>query len=441
MDIMIAGAGTVGYSLAQTLSYTHNVIVIDKDVRKLNKLDEDIDIMILQGDVENPTTYNNIDISAIDLFIAVTDSDEANLLSTLIVEDMIEVKKKIIRLKNDGFLKSHVLQKLSIDYAVFPDLTTANKVKSLFTFSKANNVKTFHQTKHKLISIRVQYDSDERYHVHELISKSVSIVGIERDKSFFTPTLNESIHQGDLVYLFGNVDAIEILSNKLDQKMPSTIKKIVIFGANTLAQKIAKALLDKKLDIKMIEKDLHHCRVASELLQDRVTIINSSHEDERLFEEEGLKNADMIIAAGHNDESNIIKCMEAKEYGIQKVVAVNNDKAYYDLMHKMGIVVVRGSKAGAHYAILEKISSSSIVTQRHFCGGRGVLFMRKIYANSNLIGKKIKNMHIDDVLMILLREDRICTFPQAEEIMQEDIIVLFSHIDKKDEIQQWIYTL
>ena len=441
MDIMIAGAGTVGYSLARTLSYSHNVIVIDKDVRKLNKLDEDIDIMVLQGDIENPATYNNIDISAIDLFIAVTDSDEANLLSTLIVEDVVDVKKKIIRLKNDGFLKSHVLQKLSIDYAVFPDLTTANKVKSLFTFAKANNVKTFHQTKDKLISIRVQYDSDERYHVDELMSKSVSIVGVERDKSFFVPSLNEKIQQGDLVYLFGKVDAIEVLSNKLDQKMPSTIKKIVIFGANTLAQKIAKALLEKKLDIKMIEKDLHYCKAASELLQDRVTIIHSSHEDERLFEEEGLKNADMVIAAGHNDESNIIKCMEAKEYGIEKVVAVNNDKAYYDLMHKMGIVVVRGSKASAHYAILEKISSSSIVTQRHFCGGRGILFMRKIYENSDIIGKKTKNVSADDVLTILLREDKICTFAEAEEIRQGDIIVLFANIEKKDEIQQWIYTL
>lgn len=441
MDIMIAGAGTVGYSLAQTLSYTHNVIVIDKDIRKLNKLDEDIDILILQGDVENPNTYNTIDMTSIDLFIAVTDSDEANLLSTLIVEDVVDVKKKIIRLKNDGFLKSHVLQKLSIDYAVFPDLTTANKVKSLFTFPKANNVKTFHQTKHKLVSIRVQYESNEIYNVTELTNKDIAIVGVERDKSFFIPSFDDMIKQGDLVYLFGNTAAIETLSNTLDEKMPSSIKKIVIFGANTLAQKIAKALLDKNLDIKMIEKDIAHCKKASESLQDSVTIINSSHEDERLFEEEGIKNADMIIAAGHNDESNIIKCMEAKEYGIEKVVAVNNDKAYYDLMHKMGIVVVRGSKAGAHYAILEKISSSSIVTQRHFCGGRGVLFIRKIYPNSLLIGQKIETMKLDNVLMLLLRDERICTFSQAEEIMQGDIFILFANIEKKDEIQQWIYSL
>jgi len=269
----------------------------------------------------------------------------------------------------------------------------------------------------------------------------VAIVGIEREKSFFVPGRDEAIQKGDLVYLFVDMEAIEKISEKLDEKMPSSIKKIVIFGANTLAQKIAKALLDKKLDIKMIEKDIHHCRAASELLQDRVTIINSAYEDQRLFEEEGLKNADMIIAASHDDEKNIVKCIEAKEYGIEKVVAVNNDKAYYNLMHKMGVVVVRGSKAGAHYAILEKISSSSIVTQRHFCGGSGILFMRKIYPNSELIGKKPKEAKIGSSIILLLREERLYDFSGISQFEQGDIIVVFGEFENKEEIQQWIYTL
>jgi trk system potassium uptake protein TrkA len=441
MNIMIAGAGTVGYSLAQTLSYTHNVIVIDKDINKLNKLDEDIDILTLYGDIENPKNYQALSLESIDLFIAVTDSDEANLLSTLIIEDVVEVKRKIIRLKNDGFLTSHILEKLSIDYAVFPDITTANKVKSLLAFPSANNVKSFHQTKHKLISIRVQYALDISYSVEMLNNEHVSIVGIEREKEFFIPHDDTTIEAEDLVYMFGSSEAVENLSAKLDDKMPSKIKKIVIFGANTLAQKIAKVLVDKKLDIKMIEKNIEYCKEASEFLQGKVTIINSSHEDHHLFEKEGLKNADMVIAAAQNDEKNIVKCIEAKEYGIEKVVAVNNDKDYYNLMHKMGVVVVRGSKAGAHYAILEKISSSSIVTQRHFCGGRGMLFMRKIYPNSSLITKRIRGIKTDNVKVLLLRDEKVYPLVQMETFAQGDIVVAFGECENKDEIEQWIYTL
>ncbi len=441
MNIMIAGAGTVGYSLAQTLSYTHNVIVIDRDMNKLNKLDEDIDILTLHGDIENPKNYQSLSLESIDLFIAVTDSDEANLLSTLIIEDAVEVKRKIIRLKNDGFLTSHVLEKLSIDYAVFPDITTANKVKSLLAFPRANNVKAFHQTKDKLVSIRVQSESNIAYSVEMLNNENVSIVGIEREKAFFIPSDNTTIEAEDLVYMFGSAEAIDLLSAKLDDKMPTKIKKIVIFGANTLAQKIAKVLLDKKLDIKMIEKNIEYCKEASEFLQGKVRIINSSHEDHQLFEKEGLKNADMVIAAAQNDEKNIVKCIEAKEFGIEKVVAVNNDKDYYSLMHKMGVVVVRGSKAGAHYAILEKISSSSIVTQRHFCGGRGILFMRKIYPNSTLISKRIKGIKKEYAKVLLLRDDKVYSINQIERFIQGDIVVTFGECENKDEIEQWIYTL
>ena len=438
---MIAGAGTVGYSLAQTLSYKHNVIVIDKNREKLNQLDEEIDVMVLHGDSENPKTYQALQMEGIDLFIAVTDSDEANLLSTIIVEDVLVVKRKIIRLKNDSFLKSHVLEKLGIDYAVFPDITTANKMKGLLTFPKANNVKTFHQTKYKLISIRVDIAEDAPYSVGKLSAENVAIVGIERDKSFFMPAQDVKIHEGDLVYFFGDAEAIEKTIDMLDNRMPEHIRKVVIFGANTLAQKIAKVLLDKHLEIKMIDKDMEHCKKASEFLQGKVSIIHTAHDDQHVFQEEGLEKADMIIAAGHNDEGNIVKCIEAKEYGIQKVVAVNNDKAYYSLMHKMGVVVVRGSKAGAHYAILEKIASSSIVTQRHFCGGRGVMFMRKIYPDSALIGNKIATRLRCDAQQFLLREERLYPLSNIDTLIQGDIVIIFGNIEMTEKMQQWIYTL
>ena len=441
MNIMIAGAGTVGYSLAQTLSYKHNVIVIDKNSDKLNQLEEEIDVLVLYGDSENPKTYQALELKNIDLFIAVTDSDEANLLSTLMVEDVLEVKRKIIRLKNDSFLKSHILEKLSIDYAVFPDITTANKVRGLFTFPKANNVKTFHQTKYKLISIRLHNSFERDYSIGMLSSDNVRIVGIERNKDFLIPTEDEILLEGDLVYFFGDAKVIDKTLDTLDDSMPRSIKKVVIFGANTLAQKIAKVLLDKQLDIKMIDKNKEHCKKASEFLQGKVTIINTTHDDQQLFKEESLDKADMLIAAGHNDETNIVKCIEAKELGIKKVVSINNEKSYYPLMHRMGVVVVRGSKAGAHYAILEKIASSSIVTQRHYCGGKGILFMRKVYSDSVLIGKSIKKTLDEDTLHFLLRDGKLFFSLDRYQLKQGDIIVIFGKIEMIEKMQQWIYTL
>jgi len=441
MDIIIIGAGRVGYNLAKTLSFKHNITIVDKNRQKLHKLEESMDILTIFGNIEDPEIYSSFYQKSFDLFIAVTDSDESNLISTLIVDDMFDIKKKIIRLKNDSFLKSHIFTRLGIDEAIFPFKSTAKKVEGLFDYPKANNVKSFIQSDFKLISIKADLENSPSFRVADIINDRVIIVGIERSNRFFTPTPLEYIKEGDLLYLFGDGDIIKRISLKLDNKLPSEIKNIVIFGANLLAQKIAQVLLCKGLEIKLIEKDINYCKEASELLQNRATIINATFEDHHLFEDEGLKNADMMIAAGYNDEENIVKCIESKQYGIQKVVAINNDKAYYDLMHKLGIVVVRGIKTDAYYSILEKTASSSIITQRHFCGGRAVLFMRKIYPNSKLIGNKIRLIETKGVLAFVIRENIIVSKEEMQEYRELDIIVAFSHVDSEEKIQQWIYTL
>ena len=264
---------------------------------------------------------------------------------------------------------------------------------------------------------------------------------MERDKKLFIPSQDEILQNGDLIYLYGDVEKITLLASKLDEVAPQSIDKVVIFGANTQAQKIASALLSKGVDIKMIEKDTTLCKEAAANLGESVRVINSAYEDHKLFEEEGIKYADMVIAAGHNDEKNIVKCVEAKEYGIQKVVAINNDKSYYNLMHKMGLVVVRGSKASANFEILEKISSSSIVTQRHYCGGMGVLFMRKVYPNSKLIDKPIKPKDIKNTKILITRDDTIYDAKELNSFKQDDIIVVAGDISKQEEMQKWIYSL
>jgi trk system potassium uptake protein TrkA len=441
MNIMIAGAGTVGYSLAHGLSYKHNVIIVDKDIDKLNKIEESLDILTLRGNIENPSTYRHLQTKELDLFIAVTDSDEANLLSTLIVDDVIDIKKNIIRLKNDYFLNSSILDRLDIDDAVFPDILTAQKVKALFDFPKANNVKNFMQFDEKLVSVKVHYSDDIRFCVSDFTAENLQIVGVERKKEFFVPASDESIYEGDLLYLFGDAEIIKENSLKLDCKMPQSIKKVVIFGANKTALNIAKSLISRELDIKIVEKNRELCKKASGFLEGRVSIINATFEEHNLFETEKLKNADMIIAASENDEKNIVKCIEAREYNIEKVVAINNDNAYYGLMHQLGIVVVRGSKIGAHYLIIDKISSSSIVNVRHFCGGAAVMFLRKIYVDSKLIDKEIKPIKLKNILLYQLTDSKIYSKEELKPLKAGDTLILFGKTQDEDEMQKWIYSL
>ncbi len=436
MEIIIAGAGSVGFNLAKTLSVEHNIVLIDKNKETLNRISESLDIMPLYGHVENPEVYQNLLDKHYDIFIAVTNSDEANLFATLMADDILNVNKKIIRLHNTYFSKSSIAERLGIDEVIFPYTTTAQSVKLLLDFPKANNVKNFRFLPHKLISIYVKQSTI--HSVKEINSQQQVVVGIERDKSFFVPNDEELLEEGDLIYLFGSDENICSLSQELNQKSPQKISKIAIFGANTLGVEIAKVFLETKSDVKIVEKDETLCREATEILKNRATIIHSRYIADTIYNEENVKHADLIISTSRSDEENIIRCLEAKEYNIPKTIAINNDTNFYDLMHKLGIVTIRGPKTMTYYGILERIFSNETIRERHYCGARGSIFMRKVTFVSQ---KETIPIEEQESRLFLVRGGAIVPFNEPQLLNVGDIIILFTPTNGAQKVKNWMQTL
>jgi trk system potassium uptake protein TrkA len=441
MDIIIAGAGKVGFELARSLSSAHNVTVVDKNSEALERLHELIDILPVTGDIENPRTYRSLAGTRADIFIAVTDSDEANLLSTLIASDTVDIAKKLIRLKNSHFASGSIIETLGITEPVFPFVLSAETIRMLLHYPEANNVKKFGGTKVKLISIRVDNPDFEEHSIEEFENERVKVVGIERNKQFLIPQGTETIQHNDLLYFLGEGSVVEGLYSHLDLKMPHRVKSAVVFGAKQLGLEIARVLIEEDVAVKVIEKDLELCKRASESLQDRALVINSHYDEAILYEEEGLADADMVIATGSQDEENIVRCLQARERGIPKVVAINNEKKYYDLIHRLGIIAARGPRTSAHYAILEKVASRSVITERHYCGGSGIVLMRRIYPKSPLIGKKLRAFASGD--MIVLQEREGVFLPDLPEVllMEGDTIFLFVPEEFELKGKEWISSL
>lgn len=438
MDIIIAGVGGVGFRLAKALSIAHNVIVMDRNTEALAKLQESIDVLTIGGNVEDPKTYEALQERTFDLFIAVTDSDEINIISSLIAQEKIQVQRKIVRLRNEFFARSSIADKVGITDAVFPFELTALSVRALLDFPKANNVKSFCGTTLKLISVKISLEqSDEVMKVFSLSSQRVSIVGLDRKKQFSIPSLDQNLYDGDMIYLFGAEDEIRSICARVNKTMPKCIKNIVIFGADTLGIEIAKVLCGKNISIKMIEKDITKCNNAAQILQNRATVINSKYGDIRFYEEEGLKNADMIIASSSNDEENIVKCVEAKEHGIEKVVAINNDITHYNLMHSLGMMVVRGPKINAYYSILEIIGSSSIVREKLFCGGAAIGFIREVLPSTRFIYP----VDGENIISFIIQNDELFSFTKKFTPTDKSILVCFCKKDQEQRCRKWINTL
>jgi trk system potassium uptake protein TrkA len=433
MNIIIAGAGKVGFNLAKALCIGHNVTIIDKNSEALRRIQEGLDILPMRGDVENSKTYQNFIDKKVDLFIAVTNIDNVNLISTLMAESVLDIKRKFVRLQNHFFGDNVIKEKLQIDKMIFPIKLASKSIASLLDYPKANNIKFFKYTDYRLVSVRVSNNISS--------IQNFNIIGVERNKKFIIPFNEDVIQKDDLVYFFGLDEDIRVACSQLDTIDKSKIQKCVVFGGGKLAISISKELLKIGRDVKLVEKDLELCERADEELKGKASVINSKYGTIDLFEEEGLSSADFFIAATNNDEFNIIKCLEAQEKGINKVVAINNEMEYYNLMHSLGIIVARGPKMSAYNTIMEHIDSSGVVIQKSFCGAKAVVFMRKIFPNSKLINKKIKPPKVNNSNIFYIRENKFYPFDEKITLFENDLLIAFSNTQNSTKIKQWIYEL
>ena len=272
-------------------------------------------------------------------------------------------------------------------------------------------------------------------------SKNFIIVGIERDKSFFIPQKDEEVLPNDLVYFFGPEEDVRTVCNLLDTADKEEIQRCVVFGADELGISIAKDLIEAKRSVKLIDTNLKLCEMADEILEGRASVINLKYGDTTIFEDEGLSEADVFIAATNNDEYNIIKCLEAQDKGISKVMAINNEMGYYSLMHSLGIIVVRGPKISAYNTMMEHISASGVIIEKSFCGSKAIVYMRNIFANSNFIGKKIKPLKVNKSKIFYMRNSKLYPFKEKILLEKGDLIIAFCALKESTKVKQWIYEL
>ena len=393
--------------------------------------------MPLGGDVEDSKTYEFFIDKKIDLFIAVTNADNVNLVATLMADSVLDIDKKIVRVKNHFYGDTLVQEKLNIYKFIYPMQLTSDAIVSLLEYPMANNVKFFKYTQHRLISIRA-------FHAMEMFSRyseKVALVGIERGKSFLIPQEDISIEVNDLVYLFGLEEDIREVCQKLDNEQKNSIQKCVIFGGDELGITIAQKLLNANRDVKLIEKDLALCEKADEILKGKASVIHSKYGMNTLFEDEGLQSADIFISATDNDEYNIAKCLEAREKGIQKVMAINNEIEYYSLMHSLKINVIRGPKVSAYNKIMEEISSTGVVIEKSYCGSKATLQLRKVFATSHLINKKIKPLKVNYSQLFFMRNKQLLEFKEPVVLEENDLIFAFCESKESPRIKQWFYEL
>lgn len=438
MNIIISGAGKVGFNLAKVLSIGHSVTVVDKNAEALSKIQESLDVLTIHGNSEDYATYEKIKDKNVNLFISVTNDDNVNLVSLISADIVLNISRKMVRIKEHFFYNEEIQKRLDIEKIIFPIGIASKAISKLIKYPEANNVKFFKYTKYKLISIHVPLHFNPKlFH-----SSKFPIIGIERSKEFFiAPHDGVEVLPNDMVYLFALRDDIDTIYEAIGVEKGIAITKCALFGAGVLGIAIAKELIENGCSVKLVEKDLLRCEKADEELGGKASIINAKYSSHDVFTSEGLHSADIFVATTNDDEFNIIKSLEAKESGIKKVIAINNDIEYYNLMHQLDIIAVRGPKISAYNTIIEEINSTNVILQKSFCGLKGVLFIRKIYIDSPLIDKKIKPLQFKDASIYFIRENILYPLENTIKLVEDDLIIAFALYEKNQKVKEWLYGL
>lgn len=417
---------------------SHEVVIVDKNEEAISNISTKLDVLAINGDGKNLYLYQELDKN-IDIFIAVTNSDETNLLSCLIVDEVLQVRKKIVRLKNSFFNSDNLKEKLKLSSAIFPINETLQKVKRTIDNPYARSIKTIDNSTNILSSFRIKkVDEISQDEFLSSVDERVFICGVERDGEFFIPTTQTNLQKNDYIYLLAKPKEIEILGKIYDDTC-QTPTNCVIFGADDLGIKIAQLLIEHGINIRVYEKDISFCKKAQESLGEGAQIYHTTYGIDHEIKTDDTQNIDMLIATTNDDEFNVAKCLEAKSNGISKVFCINNDIEYISLLKKSEVNVIRGTKSTAYYSILEKLDDVNLVLQKRFCGKNAIMLIRQTYGLISSGEIKDFTPKISSLgLFCIVRNDEILYMQDNMSIAHNDILLAFCKSESANSVKKWL---
>ncbi len=420
MKIGIVGGGTAGKFLAVTFcNDKHDVVVIDTSAKTLDRIRDKLDVMTVIGNGACYETLKEAQIDKVKLFIAVGSDDTINIHSCRIARHM-GVPHIICRLTsrqyfdwNDDFTPAH----LGIDYIVVPQEECVDRIINVMDDMTTLEKITFGIPEALITAFKVAPGSAlsnlklSDFPDIEMI-KSIRFAGIVRNGTLIAPRGNTIIQEGDEIYLAGLRDKVDTMV-KWANPDKYKIKRVIIAGGTKIGSHLAQELTNQGFDIRLIEKD--HA-VAEDIMNEintRMMVINGDPTEKDVLEEAGVATADAFIAAGMEDESNILTCILAKRLGAKKVVVMTNKEEYVDLIRNMDFIdcgFSRWTEAGnsilRHISMINQVHTNAILRRVD-----AVVSEFEVKENSDVCDKQIDQCKFPEstVLAMVFRDSRVLT--------------------------------
>jgi len=451
MNIIICGAGRVGFTIAKLLSEQgHSITVIDQSSDDIQKINDSLDVKAIVGKATYPSILEKANAAETDMIIAVTRNDEINMLICQIAFSIFNIPKKIARIRsqdylNPKFTRVYNKENLPIDVIISPEIEIARSIQRKLEAPGALDSVPFAENQIRLLEILIKNDCKLiGLKLNELTNKfpnlDANIIAIIREDKSFIPKKTDQIKENDKIYVIINssqmAETLEAFGHS--EKIS---KKILIIGGGNIGYNLAKNIEDtlEGVRVKIVEKDKMRSEYLANELNNTI-VINGNGLDEEVLSEANLDEAETVLALTNDDEDNLMVSVlvekfakDQKNIEDKRTMALINKPNYSLLQSSLKIDDLIDPRMNTVSSILKHIHKGTIENAYTISNGEYEVIEAEIIESSELISKELKNSNLPEEIRIgaVLRDKKVI-IPKSDFIFQKDDQIVL--IVKKDSV-------
>ena len=445
MNIIICGAGRVGFTIAKLLSeQNHSITVIDQSSEDIQKINGSLDVKAIVGKATYPSILEKANASDADMIIAVTKNDEINMLICQIAFSIFNIQKKIARIRSQDYLnpkfsKVYNKENLPIDVIISPELEIAKSLQRKLEAPGALDNVPFAENKIRLLEISVNKTCPLiGIKLNELTKKfpklEANILGVVRDKKFIIFKKNDVMKENDKAYVIINSSQMQLTLSAFGHNEKISNKILIIGGGNigfNLAKNIEQSFDSAR--VKIIEKDKNRSEFIANELNNSI-VINGNGLDEDVLAEANLNEIETVLALTNDDEDNLMVSVLVEKFSQNKrTMALINKPNYSLLQSSLKIDDLIDPRMNTVSSILKHVHKGTIETAYSILNGEYEVIEAEIINTSELINKELKNSNLPEEIRIgaILRGEDII-IPRSNFVFQKEDVVVF--LAKRDHL-------
>ncbi|MET4891796.1 Trk system potassium transporter TrkA [Morganella morganii] len=437
MKIIILGAGQVGGTLAENLVDENNdITVVDTNPDRLRQLQDKFDLRVINGAGSHPRVLREAGAEDADMLVAVTNSDETNMIACQVAYTLFNTPNKIARIRSSEYVreadKLFLPEAIPIDHLIAPEQLVIDSIYKLIQYPGALQVVNFAEGRVSIVAVKAYYGgslvgnalSSLREHMPHIETRVVAIFRQDRP---IRPQGSTIIEAGDEVFFVAASEHIRAVMSEL-QRLEKPYKRIMIVGGGNVGAGLA-LRIEKDYNVKLIEHNANRATDLAELLHDTIVFYGDAS-DQELLAEEHIEQVDVFIALTNDDEANIMSAMLAKRMGAKKAMVLIQRSAYVDLVQGGVIDIAISPQQATISALLGHVRKADIVSVSSL--RRGVAEAIEAIAHgdentSKVVGHKIADIKLPPGTIIgaIVRDEQVIIANAEHSIEQGDHVVLF----------------